>query len=324
MQRMIMDEPIVLYRSVAGEAHALWGLCAHRNYPLAEGCLVGDELQCAYHGYRYALDGACSRIPGQATVPKAFRQRVYPSVERAGLVWVWMGEAEQADLSRLPPLETLGGDQPGWIQVPNEVTLIPARWPLMIDNLMDLSHIGFLHAKTIDAPAAGEQPPQISGDTGFRVVRVLTGEHAANIPYRLQAVHDRDRRIDVEIGTEFFTPAFLVTYLRFSDGVSKQAIGTSYHYQGVTPQSRNSTLGFSSLVRDINPESREFDTWLKKAVSDTRAEDSVALAHIEAFADQYANAKRELCGINDVPGIKVRRHLAKLLDEEQAAAGRAG
>lgn len=321
-QRVIMDEPIVLYRTMAGEAHAMWGLCAHRNFPLAEGQLVGDELQCTYHGYRFSATGACTRIPGQSAVPKAFRQRIYPCIERAGFVWLWMGDPSRPDPSRMPPLESVGGDQPGWVRVPNEVTAIPARWPLMIDNLMDLSHIGFLHARTIDAPATGEQPPQIETESAFRVTRRLTGADSSNMPYRMQAFPDREVDVDVEVGTEFFTPGFLVTYVRFFDAGTQRLLGTSYHYQGVTPQTRSSTHGFSSLVRDIRTDSRDFDVWLKASVSKTRAEDAVALAHIEQFADQYADARRELSGVNDVPGIKVRRHLSALLEAEGAAEER--
>ena len=322
VQQSVMDEPIVLYRTLGGVAKAMWGLCAHRNYPLAEAKLIGDELQCSYHGYRFSPEGACTRIPGQTAIPKSFCQRTYPCIDRAGLVWLWMGDAASVDEALMPPLHEVGGDQPGWVSVPNEITTINARWPLMIDNLMDLSHIGFLHLKTIEAPTAGEQPPLVDSESAFRITRLLTGADAANIPYRKQAVPDPTRRVDLEIGTEFFTPGFLVTYVRFLDRESRQTVGTSFHYQGVTPQSRKSTLGFSLLVRDIRTESRDFDNWLKDSVSRTRAEDSAALALIEGYLDSYADARRELSGINDVPAIRVRRHLARLLEAEDLDAGR--
>jgi len=315
-QQTIMEEPIVLFRTEAGVAQAMWGLCPHRNYPLVEGRLVGDELQCSYHGYRLAVDGRCTRIPGQKTVPARFCQRTYPCTEKAGLVWVWMGSPAQADTGLLPPLDDLGGDQPGWVGVPNEVTRIPARWSLMIDNLMDLSHIGFLHLKTIEAPTTGEAPPIMSSDNQFLVTRRLPSGDVTDMPYRKQAIPDRNRKVDVEIGTEFFTPAFLVTYLKFLDTDTGEELGTSFHYQGVTPQTRTTTLGFSLLVRNVRTESRDFDNWLKHAVSNTRAEDSQALALVEKHADRYANAKSELSGMNDVAAIRVRRHLQQLLEAE--------
>jgi len=322
IQRTIMDEPIALYRTTSGQAHAMWGLCPHRHYPLVKGSMVGDDLQCGYHGYRYAVDGTCTRIPGQDTVPRAFRQRVYPCIERGGLIWLWMGDSARPDPGLMPPLERVGGDQPGWKSVPNEMTTIPARWSLMIDNLMDLSHIGFLHLKTIDAPAAGDLPPGLIGDSTFKVVRILTGDAAAKMPYRQQAVPDLSREVELEIGTEFFTPGFLVTYLRIYEAGSyrQRLIGTSYHYQGVTPHSRDTTLGFSLLVRNVRTESTEFDEWLKDSVSKTRAEDAEALGLVERYVDHYADARQELSGINDMPAIQVRRHLGRLLEAEAAAA----
>ena len=112
-----------------------------------------------------------------------------------------------------------------------------------------------------------------------------------------------------------------MTYVRFFDAGAGRTIGTSYHYQGVTPQTRSSTHGFSSLVRNIRTDSRDLDAWLKESVSKTRAEDAVALARIEQFADEFVDTPRELSGVNDVPGIKVRRHLSTLLEAEETAAG---
>ncbi|CAB3745554.1 Dicamba O-demethylase, oxygenase component [Paraburkholderia sediminicola] len=321
LQRTIMDEPIVLYRTEAGAPQAMWGLCAHRNFPLAEGKLIGDEIQCPYHGYRYAVDGSCAHVPGQSTCPKSFRQRLYPCIERGGFLWLWMGEASKADAALMPPLEQVGADQPNWTMVPNEMTAIPARWPLMIDNLMDLSHIGFLHLRSIDAPGSGEAPPEFLDDSAFKVTRLLPDRDSGML-YVRYAFPDRQEPVDVEIGVEFLTPGFLAAYMRFYEpGTQRQQLlGTSYHYQGVTPESRTSTLGFSALVRDIQLDSHVFDEWLKSSVRKTREEDKMALAHLESYAEQYADVRRELSGVNDIAAIRVRRHLSQLLEAEERSA----
>lgn len=321
LQRTIMDDPIVLYRTEENEPKAMWGLCAHRNYPLAEGTLIGDELQCPYHGYRYSVDGSCTHIPGQKSCPKFFRQRTYPCIERAGYVWIWMGPLNEMDPALMPVLERFGGDQEGWRNLPNEVTAIPARWPLMIDNLMDLSHIGFLHLQSIDAPGAGDVTPDAVDSTGFKVTRVLPG-CGSSMLYVAYSFPDRSEPVDVELGTEYLTPGFTTAYIKFYEpGTNRQKLlGTSYHYQGITPESRTTTLGFSSLVRDVETESFAFDEWLLSSVRKTRKEDKDALEHLEKYADRYADTRRELSGINDVGAIKVRRHLSHLLDAETAKA----
>ena len=62
--RIILGEPIVFYRLEDGTPVALEDRCAHRHLPLSMGKLVGDTLQCHYHGLRYDKTGACVRVPG--------------------------------------------------------------------------------------------------------------------------------------------------------------------------------------------------------------------------------------------------------------------
>ena len=71
--RMILGEPVVFYRLEDGTPVALEDRCAHRHLPLSMGTLVGDTLQCLYHGLRYDKTGTCVRVPGQDTIPRAAR-----------------------------------------------------------------------------------------------------------------------------------------------------------------------------------------------------------------------------------------------------------
>jgi vanillate O-demethylase monooxygenase subunit len=52
----------VLYRNLAGEAVALYDACSHRKFPLSMGKLVGDVVQCGYHGWEYDCAGKCVNI----------------------------------------------------------------------------------------------------------------------------------------------------------------------------------------------------------------------------------------------------------------------
>jgi phenylpropionate dioxygenase-like ring-hydroxylating dioxygenase large terminal subunit len=62
--RMILGEPVVLFRKENGTPVALEDRCVHRHLPLSMGRLVGDHLQCHYHGLRYDGGGQCVRVPG--------------------------------------------------------------------------------------------------------------------------------------------------------------------------------------------------------------------------------------------------------------------
>ncbi|HZD63953.1 MAG TPA: Rieske 2Fe-2S domain-containing protein, partial [Xanthobacteraceae bacterium] len=90
--RIILGEPIVFYRLEDGTPVALEDRCAHRHLPLSMGKLVGDTLQCHYHGLRYDQTGTCVRVPGQDLIPRSARVRSYPVVERYHWLWIWMGD----------------------------------------------------------------------------------------------------------------------------------------------------------------------------------------------------------------------------------------
>src|SRR3974377_2452185 len=90
--RTLLGEPVVLYRKEDGTAVALEDRCCHRRAPLSKGVLIGDALQCGYHGFPFDAAGACIRIPGQDRVPLGIGVRGYPLVERHAFLWIWMGE----------------------------------------------------------------------------------------------------------------------------------------------------------------------------------------------------------------------------------------
>ena len=67
LARTLLDEPVVLYRTEDGTPIALEDRCCHRSLPLSLGRIVGNNLQCGYHGLTFASDGACIEVPGQVT-----------------------------------------------------------------------------------------------------------------------------------------------------------------------------------------------------------------------------------------------------------------
>ena len=84
--RTFLDEPVVLFRTSAGEAVALADRCAHRAYPLSLGTRAGDTLRCGYHGFTYDGGGRCVAIPSQPHIPSSYGVRTYPTIERGGMV----------------------------------------------------------------------------------------------------------------------------------------------------------------------------------------------------------------------------------------------
>jgi vanillate O-demethylase monooxygenase subunit len=138
----VLGEPLLLYRTEEGEVVVLDDRCAHRRYPLSKGKLVGDTIQCGYHGFTYEKTGRCIWAPTNV-VPK-FGVRRYPSVEAGPWVWAWMGDPTKADPATVPypkldPNET-------WHRVEG-YKLNVGNYMLVIENLLDLSHLHFLHGE---------------------------------------------------------------------------------------------------------------------------------------------------------------------------------
>src|SRR5688572_29601803 len=89
--RTLLNTNVVMFRGEDGRVAALEDRCCHRNAPLSAGTLIGDEVQCGYHGLRYDGTGRCVEVPSQSQVPPGAQVRGYPAVERHRRIWLWMG-----------------------------------------------------------------------------------------------------------------------------------------------------------------------------------------------------------------------------------------
>lgn len=112
LARRFLGTPVVMLRHSGGQAAALEDLCPHRLMPLSAGRRIGDELQCGYHGMRFSTAGTCTLAPGQARASTQACVRTFPLAERHGLLWIWMGQPERAELDLIPDIRW--NDCPGW------------------------------------------------------------------------------------------------------------------------------------------------------------------------------------------------------------------
>ncbi len=160
----IWGEAIALYRDSHGQVQALADRCPHRFVKLSEGQVVGDDLECAYHGWRIAGDGHCTAVPYLAEDQRlpSCRVRLYPVREQDGFIWVFPGEAALAE--QVNPLSIPEWEHLNYIAT---VSIIDcqAHYSYLIENLMDMYH-GHLHA---DYQAWTEAKLQALEETSDRV-----------------------------------------------------------------------------------------------------------------------------------------------------------
>ena len=91
----ILGEDLVLYKDLSGRYGLVEPLCPHRKMSMMYGIPEQDGIRCAYHGWRYASDGSCTRIPSlpaNQPIPAKARAKAFRAEERYGLVWVCLDE----------------------------------------------------------------------------------------------------------------------------------------------------------------------------------------------------------------------------------------
>jgi vanillate O-demethylase monooxygenase subunit len=142
LSRVILEEPVAMFRDADGVAHAVGGRCPHRFAPLGNGSVVDGALACPYHGLRFDGAGACVFNPHPGGQLPDNRLPVYPLVEMHGLLWIWMGDAAKADPALVPDFSWL--TDPRWEAVRGSV-IAEGHYELYSDNILDLSHANFVH-----------------------------------------------------------------------------------------------------------------------------------------------------------------------------------
>jgi vanillate O-demethylase monooxygenase subunit len=177
LARTVLGEDLLLYRTQAGAAIVLENRCAHRRLPLSLGRLVGDTVECAYHGLVYDETGRCTKIPGQDP-PRNVGVKAYPVVERDQFVLVWMGAPARADPAKVISFPRLADRDWGVTKVRLHVA---GNFLLILDNLLDLSHVAYVHGTTIGNAAVAENAEVKFSQSGnmIRVTREMSSVLAA-------------------------------------------------------------------------------------------------------------------------------------------------
>src|SRR5271169_6118608 len=149
MHADLLSEPLVLWRGRDGSPRAMSDLCVHRGTALSLGTVNGDEIVCAYHGWRYDGGGQCVAIPQLADptrVPAKARVAAFRALERYGLVWVALAEPRWP----LPDVPELEDDR--WVVV----TAGPYRWRCdaarQVENFTDFGHFPWVHPGLLGDP----------------------------------------------------------------------------------------------------------------------------------------------------------------------------
>ncbi|MCY1070134.1 aromatic ring-hydroxylating dioxygenase subunit alpha [Nannocystis sp. RBIL2] len=152
----MLGHDFVLWRDAGGRVVALDDRCPHRGGSLSQGTCSDGHIVCPYHGWAFDAGGACVKIPantGDARIPRKAQVRGYPTEERHGWVWLFVGDLPETERPPIPPLPEYG--QPGWKAIHGDF-LWHAHYTRVVENGMDIAHAPFVHSRSFGNPAHPE------------------------------------------------------------------------------------------------------------------------------------------------------------------------
>ncbi len=320
MRRLLLGEPVVLYRASDGSPVALEDRCCHRHAQLSQGRVKGDTVECAYHGLRFAPDGACVRIPNQKQIPKTACVRSYPVVEKYHWIWIWMGDPALADESLIPDFGVM--DHPEW-NWRGETLQVAGNYLLVVENLMDLSHLPSLHDTTLADTAIPENDIPVEYKIDGTAIQVDRWVLDTPIPpyFRILADLDRDARVDRWMNTTYTPPSFVRIDIGAAeagsgarDGDRSRAV-TTWNLNAVTPETATSSHYFWAQAQDFagdDPSISELDFSL---VHKAFLEDLEVIRGQQENIDLEPEAPRvDLAA--DRAGVQARRIVERMIRSE--------
>lgn len=325
LARQICNEPIVLYRDEEGAPHALFDRCPHRFAPLSMGklCDGGRSIQCGYHGLRFGVDGRCNHNPhGDGRIPVAAAVKSYPAVERWSLMWIWLGEPDRADPALIPSFPFL--DTSEWY-VGKAQMEIDANYMLESDNILDLSHIEYLHPGSLGAGQSGEGKTTVTqeGNTVWSR-RFIRNEILPPFLYQATGLPDQapcDRWLDVRWDAPSYM--YLQADIAPAGTPREQGILTPQVHL-FTPASDGKTCYFYALALP-----KALGDWASEAAQRNVAGLRGPFLHEDkpmVEAQQRAIGNRSFWDMNpvlldvDAPAVRARRVLEQMLAAERATA----
>ena len=257
LARVLLNHPIVMFSTPDGGVAALEDRCCHRAVPLSCGTLEEGGIRCGYHGLKFAPTGQCIEVPGQGKIPGKAKVRAFPAAIRNQVIWVWFGADADAQPTTQPP-EIPAHENPRYTWKGGAFHY-QAPYQLIHDNLLDLSHVGYLHGRTIggNAKVHMEAPTIVTQDGDkVRVVRWMKNSqppatYTAAWPFNGNI--DRWQEID-----------FHLTYLQIFTGAVEPGSEPldnpdrgGFHmrgFHGITPETDSTTHYFWTMASSAHPD----------------------------------------------------------------------
>ncbi|CAN0403645.1 unnamed protein product, partial [Discosporangium mesarthrocarpum] len=317
--RTYLGEPVVLYRREDGTPVAMEDRCAHRFLPLSKGRLVGDRVQCGYHGLEFDGSGACVHAPGQKSPPDGAGLRTFPLAEKWHLVWIWMGDPALADESLIHDIWRC--DHPDWTCIVGAPFHIKGDYRLFTDNLLDPSHVSFVHQSTLGTGDVAEIPQVASQDgTTVAVTRWILDRPAAPIYAKLGGFTGNVDRWQI---MTFAPPSMIEADMGSAEVGTGAPEGDRSRgielrsYNIATPETVTSCHYFWTHVRNFALDDAEMSAQIEAGFIEAFSEDVDIIESVQAGLDRYPDLTPVNLAIDGGP-VRARRVIDDLVAAEAA------
>ncbi|MDC0074830.1 aromatic ring-hydroxylating dioxygenase subunit alpha, partial [Alphaproteobacteria bacterium] len=272
--RTILDEPIVFYRDENKKVTALFDECPHRSAPLSTGKVIGNEIQCGYHGFKFNKYGKCTWVPGQKQIPSKACVRFYPVIEKWKWIWIWMGQAELADEKLIPNF--WWNNNSNWAVMEGPYFNFKGNYKLIVDNLLDGSHVSFVHSSTLGTEDVANIPTKTKWDElNVRTERWILDKPPAPMYKKIgNFVNNVDRWQLID----FVPPSSVVLDTGSCNVGTKKELGFNLvPVNSMTPETENSTHVFWAHNRNFQLNSDNMNNLIKNQMTTAWLEDLIIM-----------------------------------------------
>lgn len=319
LRRSILGDPIVLFRTESGKPVALFDRCPHRGMRLSNGgTVIGESIQCNYHGLQFGEHGRCVKVPSGGAVPQVMRVQPYRLVEMWEWIWIWAGDADSADESLIPDHRVLGLTDPDLHAYPGLLLEMEANYLYAHENLVDATHITYLHHGVVDSGNVAAHPFTTHID-GSAVTTVRRFHDEAIAPFQKMSYGLRCEVVDRELTLTSHAPHLAVVNEHYHEkGIENPRDLIARLVVPVTPATTTTCYQFVAVVRStpVNIEP------LREGLRSFLNEDVVALGDIQKLFDSLPLEQRriEISIAADAPGIRTRRIIEKMILDERSSS----
>ncbi|MDB5828632.1 MAG: Rieske (2Fe-2S) iron-sulfur domain protein [Variovorax sp.] len=141
----ILGEKLLAFRDTQGRPGLIDEFCSHRGVSLFFGRNEENGIRCAYHGLKFTVSGECVDVPSAPQVCKHMGITAYPCMERAGMVWAYMGPKDKQPAP--PDVE--------WCTLPASHVFVSKRlqesnYLQAMEGGIDTSHVSYVHKFEVD------------------------------------------------------------------------------------------------------------------------------------------------------------------------------